>query len=167
MLSKQESQKTSFQAAVKKVMPMRSVKMILHPTDFSDSALEAMDLAHALARDHGATLVVLGVAVPQMSIAEMRDAEMIAAVERLHQQLSHLISTIRDASVECDAVQGLPGQAIVTVANEIGADLIVMGTYGRRGVSRLLVGSVAEYVMRNATCTVVTVKPAVATIAPL
>lgn len=155
--------RTFFQATVGKDEPMRSVKMILHPTDFSDAALEAMDLAHALARDQGATLVVLGVAAPQMSIAELRDAEMIAAVERLHQQLSHLISTIRDASVQCDAVQGLPGQAIVTVANEINADLIVMGTQGRRGVSRLLLGSVAEYVMRNAKCSVVTVKPPAAT----
>lgn len=138
---------------------MRKLKMILHPTDFSEAAVEAMDVAHSLARDHGATLVVLGVAVPQMSIAEVRDAEMMATVELLHQQLSHLISTIPDVAVTCDAVQGLPGQAIMTVAEEIRADLIVMGTHGRRGVSRLLIGSVAEYVMRNAKCPVVTVRP--------
>lgn len=138
---------------------MRQFKTILHPTDLSDAALEAMDLARSLARDHGAKLVVLGVAIPPMPIAELCDADMIAAVEHLRDQLSTLISTIDDVPVRCDAVLGLPGQAILTVANEIGADLIVMGTHGRRGISHLLVGSVAEFVLRNARCPVITVKP--------
>lgn len=149
-----------------KDLTMRKVKTILHPTDFSDSAMGAMELAQSLARDHGAKLVVLGVAVPEMSIAEFRDQEMIAAVVRLHQQVTDLISTITDVPVECDAVQGLPGQAILTVAIEIDADLIVLGTHGRRGVSRLLVGSVAEYVMRNAKCPVVVVKSSASTSVP-
>lgn len=138
---------------------MRPIKTILHPTDFSDAALEAMELAGSLAREHGATLVVLGVVIPSLPIGELRDPEMMAAVKHLQQQLLALISKMDNVSVRCDAVLGLPGQAILTVAEEIQADLIVMGTHGRRGISHLLLGSVAEYVLRNAKCPVVTVKP--------
>jgi nucleotide-binding universal stress UspA family protein len=54
--------------------------------------------------------------------------------------------------------EGIPAEEIVRVAREVEADLIVMGTHGRSGLGRLLLGSVAEQVMRHATCPVLTLK---------
>jgi nucleotide-binding universal stress UspA family protein len=62
--------------------------------------------------------------------------------------------------------EGDPVEAILRVAEEIGADLIVMGTHGRTGLSRLFMGSVAEQVLRRAPCPVLTLKsPFAATVA--
>jgi universal stress protein A len=142
---------------------MLRFKTILHPTDFSETAIQSMHLAQSLARDHGAELVVLAVGKPPTPFAALYtpDVEMMGLIKELRLQVASLIETINDVTVRADAVQGLPGQAIVSVADEIHADLIVMGTHGRTGLLRLMMGSVAEYVMQHAHCPVITLRPAI------
>jgi universal stress protein A len=109
-----------------------------------------------LARDYGAKLVILGVVEPMPPVSEIYVpvGEMAGQVEEMRRQVAKVASAIGDVPVEQHALQGIPGQAIVAVAEECQADLIVMGTHGRRGLSRLVMGSVAEHVMRHAQCLV-------------
>jgi universal stress protein A len=147
---------------------MLQIRTILHPTDFSDAAMQALQLARSLARDHGAKIVLLGVTVPPPPVSEVYVpvGELEGQVEEMRRQLTQLASSIADVPVECHALQGVPGQAIVTTADECEADLIVMGTHGRTGLTRLVMGSVAEDVVRRAHCPVLTVKPAPAARVP-
>lgn len=143
---------------------MLSIHTILHPTDFSDAAAQSLQLARSLARDYGAKLVILGVVEPMPPVSEIYVpvGEMAGQVEELRRQVAKIASTIGDVPVEQHALQGSPGHSIVAVAEECQADLIVMGTHGRSGLSRLVMGSIAEYVMRHAHCPVLTVKPGAA-----
>lgn len=140
---------------------MLHIQTILHPTDYSDAAKQALQLARSLARDHGAKLVILGVTMPTPPVSEVYVpvGEMEGQLEEVRRQVAAIASAIDDVPVETHALQGMPGQAIVAVAEECQADLIVMGTHGRSGLSRLVMGSVAEHVMRHAHCPVLTVKP--------
>jgi nucleotide-binding universal stress UspA family protein len=76
----------------------------------------------------------------------------------LQAQLNTVAASIKNISVESRVVEGDPTVAIVDLAREAGADIIVIGSHGRAGLSRLLMGSVAEQVVRNASCPVLTVK---------
>jgi nucleotide-binding universal stress UspA family protein len=80
-------------------------------------------------------------------------------LEQTRPLLTSVASKIVDVPVETQVLLGTPGAAIVTAARDSNADLIVMGTHGRTGISRLLLGSVAEYVLRHAQCPVLTIKP--------
>ena len=84
--------------------------------------------------------------------------ESVGNTEQTRQELARLAATISDLAVETQVVGGPPGPAIVQSAQGWNADLIVMGTHGRTGLSRLLMGSVAEHVIRNAACPVLTIK---------
>ena len=119
--------------------------------------MQSLQLARSLARDHGAKLIVLGVALPAIPSSEFdaNDADQIADLPR---QLAALTSTIDDVSAEYQVVEGQPGPAITECAEKVGANLIVMGTTGRSDLPWMVMGSVAEYVTRNATCPVLTVK---------
>jgi nucleotide-binding universal stress UspA family protein len=70
-----------------------------------------------------------------------------------------LAAGVRESALECQTgtVEGIPGDEIVDYATKIGADLIVMGTHGRGGLRRVLLGSVAEKVLRAACCPVLVV----------
>jgi nucleotide-binding universal stress UspA family protein len=120
---------------------MSTIQTILHPTDFSERSDGALPIAQALARDQGARLVVLHV---------MDESAPAAAVR----------ATVPDARVRMEQrlEKGDPAETILRVASEIKCDLIVMGTQGRTGLERLVMGSVAEKVLRQATCPVLIVK---------
>jgi nucleotide-binding universal stress UspA family protein len=139
---------------------MLTIRTLLHPTDFSDYSDNALQLACALARDHGARLVLLHVATTSMVTysegALPLDADRIAAEER--EQLNKLRVPDPGLRVERRFAEGDAALEILRVAKEIGADLIVMGTHGRTGLERLLMGSVAEQVVRDSPCPVLTVK---------
>jgi nucleotide-binding universal stress UspA family protein len=116
-------------------------------------------LACALARDYGARLVLLHVAVPPEVVREavlvpiLRDNQAELA-EKLHQlAVSHA-----NLHVEHRLERGDAATEILRVAQEDRTDLIVIGTHGRTGLGRLLKGSVAEQVVRKAPCPVLTVK---------
>jgi nucleotide-binding universal stress UspA family protein len=142
---------------------MLRIQTILHPTDFSEGAQPALQIAHSLARDHQAKLVL--VAVPPLPPPAHKypfppgQTEYASVVRDTQQQLDTLAATILDIPVQHRVPCGLPGPAILATAAEHHADLIVMGTHGRTGITRWLMGSVAEYLLRHAKCPVLTIKP--------
>jgi nucleotide-binding universal stress UspA family protein len=139
---------------------MLSIHTILHPTDFSPQSQAAFQVACALARDYVARLVLVHVKPPEMIYGEgyalPPDPE--TARKELQEQLDHLLAPDPVICVERLLKQGDAAQEILRVANETHPDLVVLGTHGRTGVSRLLMGSVAEAVLRKAPCPVLTVK---------
>jgi nucleotide-binding universal stress UspA family protein len=145
---------------------MLPVHTILHPTDFSEGSAFAFRLACALARDYDARLIVMHVSTPSAPIYGDRFMTAVMpdpAQERLRQkQLRHQLEQLhpRDARVQVEhrLAEGYPVAEILAVAKEERADVILMGTHGRTGLGRLLMGSVAEEVVRKAPCPVVTVK---------
>ena len=125
---------------------------ILHPTDFSERSGYAFRLACSLARDRGARLIVLHVMpVPLVQEKRFYQEEMSAELNRLRAPDSQI-------QVEHRLEEGDPATQILRIAQETGCDLVVMGTHGRTGLDRLIMGSVAEEVVRRASCPVVTVK---------
>jgi nucleotide-binding universal stress UspA family protein len=140
---------------------MLTVRTILHPTDFSPQADNAFRLALAVARDYGARIIVTHVreipagAYGEYGVMLVDPAEDRRDVQGKLNQVKH-----KNKSLVSDALlaEGDPAAEIVNLAKEEGCDLIVMGTHGRSGLARLLMGSVAEQVSRQAHCPVLTVK---------
>jgi nucleotide-binding universal stress UspA family protein len=127
--------------------------------DFDDASMAALTYARALARNFGARLHVLHVMENVFLRAMANDPRAIQAgvTRRLHDVLSpddrealHAVALVRKSDA--------PADEIVKYAREENVDLIVMGTHGRPGVAHLLMGSVAEKVVRTAPCPVMTVR---------
>lgn len=143
---------------------MSTIQTILHPTDFSTLSGGAFKQAYSLARDHKAKLVLLHVIEPKVVIysGTMMPPPPPRAPEEereaLREQLRQMKLPDNAVTVEHRVVEGDPATAILHIAKDIKADLIVLGTHGRTGLGRLLMGSVAEKVVRNAECPVLTVK---------
>jgi nucleotide-binding universal stress UspA family protein len=139
---------------------MLTVRTILHPTDFSEPSGYAFNLACALARDYGARLVVLHVTPPPVIVYGGGMAPPLPAdyEDRLREQLRQVVPPDPKVAVEHRLVEGDMAAEILRIAGETKCDLIVMGTHGRTGLGRMLMGSVAEQVVRKASCPVVTVK---------
>jgi nucleotide-binding universal stress UspA family protein len=138
---------------------MLPIRTILHPTDFSEQSQCALRLAGALARDHGARLVLLHVAAAP--VAFYTEGVFVPAPSDPHDEERRQLEQLEvpgAAPAERRLAEGNPPSEILRVAEETGADLIVMGTHGRTGLARLLMGSVAEQVVRRAPCPVLTVK---------
>jgi nucleotide-binding universal stress UspA family protein len=149
---------------------MLPIKTILHPTDFSPSARYALWLASSLARDHGARLVVMHVAGPALAklYGEVPVFQQLEEHERdLEERLHRLKPLHFKLPVEYRMEKGVPAEEILRVAQETKCDLIVMGTYGRTGLNRMLMGSVAEQVLRKARCPVLAVKSPLREPAPI
>ncbi len=131
---------------------MLAIHTVLHPTDFSDRSRLAFELACSLARDQHARLMVLHVMpVPLVQEKTFYREEMAAELDRL---------AAPDAGVRMERrlEEGDIVPQILRVVREARCDLIVMGTHGRTGLGRLLLGSVAEQVLRTAPCPVLTVR---------
>jgi nucleotide-binding universal stress UspA family protein len=139
---------------------MLPIRTVLHPTDFSDRSEFAFRLACSLARDYGARLIVLHVAVPPVAVygEGMMAPAPEGNLDELRQQLELLLPRDPRVGVEHRLVEGDAAAEILQAAKDTGSDVIVMGTHGRTGLGRLLLGSVAEQVVRRAACPVVTVK---------
>jgi nucleotide-binding universal stress UspA family protein len=134
---------------------MIRIKKILYPTDFSSHSNQAYFHALALAETHGASLTVLFVYNPEAN-AGSRDAEKMRDYWR--SQLEQIRPVNPAIAVSHVLLEGDPATEIVRYGRDAGMDLIVMGTHGRTGVERLLLGSVAEKVLRDAPCSVLVVK---------
>lgn len=144
------------------------IKKVLVPVDFSTDSLRAAEYAKNFAAPFGAQLVLLHVIEPiyyaspadmyaaspnlALLIEEQRKAAQ-AQLEQLAQKLSG-----QGAKVQTLLKSGSPAQVIADTAKRIKADLIVMATHGRTGLAHVLLGSVAERVVRLATCPVLTVR---------
>lgn len=135
-----------------------TLRKILHPTDGSPSAMRALEVAARFATNRRAELLILHAELPLgADPPEARTGldEYVATARRLLRSLS-----VNEPS-PVDVIQARAfsaHDAIVEVAAERHADLIVMGTHGHRGLSRLLLGSNAERVLRQAPCHVLTVR---------
>ena len=141
-------------------------RTILVPTDFSEHADHALDYAVELATRFGATMhLVHAIPVPAMGVHEIGVAYNAMAIESLTKAAQNALDAraaryrdrIEFASARCEV--GDARDVIDRAATNIKADLIVMGTHGRRGIRRLLLGSVAEAIVRSSPCPVLTVRP--------
>jgi nucleotide-binding universal stress UspA family protein len=135
-------------------------KTILHPTDFSERSEAALAAAVMFAREYGARLVVLHVSVPPAALYGEGAVPLLPGEWRANMKrtLDRLASPDPAVALERRIEDGDPADTVVRVAREIGADVIIMGTHGRSGLSRLLLGSVAESVLRKADGMVMTIK---------
>jgi nucleotide-binding universal stress UspA family protein len=140
---------------------MLTIRTILHPTDFSDNADCAFSVAAALARDYGARLIVLHVATPPpvVGYAEgIRIPDPRESHEALRAELHRLHPADTGIEMEHRLVEGDDAAEILRTAKETHCDLIVIGTHGRTALTHLLMGSIADQVVRRAECPVVTVR---------
>jgi nucleotide-binding universal stress UspA family protein len=146
---------------------MRTFRRILHATDFSSASRRALARAIALARQNRAPLSIAhALPAPAMLVGDgfvpPGTYEMIdrGSRERARKQLTALVARARRAGVRATALllDGVPHEQIPRAARRTRADLIVIGTHGRSGLSRVLLGSVAERVIRLAPCPVLTVR---------
>ena len=132
---------------------------ILAPIDYSNSSVAALKHAAALAREADGTLLVLHVVDAGSESVSPKPEELN---DPLRQEVVQLLQSLSKSEhpVRFDEwrVEGIPVSAILSVAANERADLIVMGTTGRTGLKRFLLGSVAEGVIRQATCPVLTLK---------
>jgi universal stress protein A len=142
---------------------MLPVHTILFPTDFSGCSAVAYPLARALAADHGSWIVVLHVLTPSPVLPHQALILLPPTTDyqdELRDELARQYPRDGQVHIEHRLVGGDPAEVILAIAHEIGADLIIMGTHGRTGVDRLLMGSVAEQVVRKSPCPVLTVRAA-------
>jgi nucleotide-binding universal stress UspA family protein len=137
-----------------------AIRRILHPTDFSERCHPAFELACALARDFGAELVVCHVSPPPVLVVGDGAVTEIptGSAEAMLARLKTVTTADPRVTVTHQLLRGDPAAEIVRLAGDAKIDLVVMGTHGRTGLSRLLMGSVAEQVLRKAPCPVLTVK---------
>ena len=129
---------------------------ILFPSDFSHTGDAALEMATALARDAGATLVI--VHVEEHPMAYGGPEVYYTAIADLHRMLEDIKPADLQVPYQHRLITGKPASAIARLAEDENIDMIVMGTHGRSGLSRLLMGSVAEAVVRHAKCPVLTYK---------
>jgi nucleotide-binding universal stress UspA family protein len=140
-----------------------AIRLIVCPIDFSESCKHAMTMAFALARTTGARIVLLhvvslpdaaymGYGIPGAAL------EMNKYQEDMREALDKANCPDSKIPLERRLEEGNPPDVIVEVAGQVGADLIVMGTHGYKGLTHAVMGSVAEQVMRKATCPVLTLR---------
>ncbi len=133
-----------------------ALRAILVATDFSPMAERALDFAISVATASGASITLLHVYdLPAFSLPPgilVPTEDIVGAVESAsREKMDELVQKKRGAGVKIGKMlrDGVPWETIEGVAGEIGADLVVVGTHGRRGLSRALLGSVAERVLRT------------------
>lgn len=137
-------------------------KRIMFATDFSPASDTALKFATALARDSGALLLIAHVEeMPTPYIGgEMYFTQPDYPNPEIRKMLEAVVPTDPSVRFEHKLVMGVAADDIVRLSDAEQADLLVIGTHGRTGLKRVLMGSVAESVMRLATCPVLTVKQA-------
>jgi len=136
---------------------MIHVTKILYATDFSSHSNQAYFHAVALAEKHGASLTIVYVYAPSFGTPEVHDRG-LPDRDHWRKQLEQIRPVDSRIPVKHVFLEGDPAMEIVRYATDAGIDLIVMGTHGRTGLEKLLMGSVAEKVMREAPCSVLVVK---------
>jgi nucleotide-binding universal stress UspA family protein len=143
-----------------------SIKKIILATDFSDASREAGCHALLMAHTYKAELKVLHVfdvgAWNLPSQHYLTSDRAVEAIEETRQRGKDALKKLEesfDLKVETIFTEGGPGHEIVHVAEELNADLIVLGSHGYTGWKRFTIGSVAEFVGRHAPCAVFTIRP--------
>ena len=136
---------------------MAMFKTILAPTDFSDLSAAGVRYASRLAKETGAELVVFNVVLVDESNA-IDKRELAEHKVRLEEFVTdQLADEARELKIRKAVAGGQPFNAIVDCAESEHADLIVMSSHGRSGLSRMLIGSVTDKILRGARCPVLVV----------
>src|SRR5262245_26615214 len=133
---------------------------ILHPTDFSAPSEYAWRLACCLARDHGARLILVHVRTTGHLLyaeAALPAADTCHEVQ-IREALQEITPTDSRLAVERHLLEGSAAEALLEFIGDHPVDLVVMGSHGRTGIGRLVMGSVAEQIVRKAPCPVMIVK---------
>jgi nucleotide-binding universal stress UspA family protein len=142
-----------------------SLKDILFPTDFSPASEAALPFALKLARIYGARVHVAHVILPEPHprVLSSRISEQDTVWDEAKQRLDEFTVGPSTVNVPCTALlaSGDLGNVIPTMIHEHEIDMVIVGTRGRRGVSRLVMGSKAEAIYRSASCPVLTIGPQV------
>jgi nucleotide-binding universal stress UspA family protein len=146
---------------------MSRIRRVLHASDFSAASRRAFTMAIALAKSVDATLTVVYVIEPLGPTVAQQYVDAVT-LDQLDKQarrwtarhLNRLADRAKKAGVRATALvrEGDPVEQIVRAARSTRADLIVVGTHGRRGLPKFVLGSVAERVIARAPCPVVTVR---------
>lgn len=140
------------------------IHRILVPVDFSPNSRKAVDYATAFARQFGATITFLHVIQVNYAYGEFGaidftalEREMRAGAEK---ELSGLLASTTAAGLQAASIirEGSPAKVIADVARELQSDLLVISTHGYTGLRHVLMGSIAEHVVRYAPCPVLVVR---------
>lgn len=133
---------------------------VVVPVDFSDCSLDALEYGTQIAKDFGASLTLLHVLEPVAYDDDRMSAQQDRLKDGIDSQLRSYVSAIQSAGVSVREVirGGVPADTILECGRASDCGLIVMGTHGRRGISHVMRGSVAEAVLRRSTCPVLVVK---------
>jgi len=141
-----------------------TIQKILVPTDGSDYSMRAAEYAISIAKTHDAqitiTYVIDEVVIDQFSKPEERETVESELKTDGQRYIHYVMGLAEKEAVKSTSmlVKGRPFEQIVNLAKSLNVDLIVMGTYGRRGAERILIGSVAERVIEYSPCPVLVVK---------
>lgn len=145
---------------------MKDIKKILCPVDLSENSVELAEYASTLAKALGAEVCVLYVAptlsqyvgfhVPPSSIENFVGEIVDGAVKNMEKFVAENFSGVKASG---KVITGYAAEEILHYATEIDADIIILATHGRRGIDRVLFGSVAEKVVKNALQAVLTIHP--------
>jgi nucleotide-binding universal stress UspA family protein len=146
---------------------LAGLKRILHATDFSKASARALQEAVKLAKENSARLLVVHVIEPTPYVAggEFGGAEIYMKLEdatkrNAQSSMSKLMQRLKKLQIKAESLllRGAAHEQIVKAAKSKKADMIVIGTHGRTGLSKLFLGSVAGKVVSLATCPVMTVR---------
>ena len=150
---------------------MNAIRTIVTPIDFSDNAGLVVESAAYMAGTFGANLHVIfivqnfedysGFFVPQMNVPNIEHELFVGAEEQMETFCKEHSAIIEKMGIRVTnkVLVGDVGEKIVEYAIEVGGDLIVMGTHGYKGLERIMFGSVADQVVKSASCPVMTVNP--------
>ena len=141
---------------------------ILYPTDFSDQSLHALEYATGLAETYNAEIHCLHVVdeayqywmsmgPDSVPVGPVLDDVVTGSQEQMNRFLAKHLADV-SFPVSSSVVLGRPFMEIIGKARELPADVIVLSTHGRTGLSHILLGSVAEKVVRKAPCPVLTIR---------
>lgn len=150
-------------AAIAAPAAASAIRKVLAPLDFSDCSLAALEYAVQAAEQFDAAITILHVMEPvsySLDFTLTHAGETRAQRERLEARLGELTEPLKRKGLRANHALrgGIPADSVLDWSREEAYDLVVMGTHGRRGISHLVSGSVAEAVLRRASCPVLTVK---------
>lgn len=142
------------------------VEKILFPTDFSEGSYHALPIAADLTRHYSAQLCILHVVYDVFKATDSHVPHVSA--DDLYREICDWAQKEIDTccveetrgitAIEKKVLKGVPHEEIIRFAADEHVDMIIMGTYGKKGLERLIFGSTAERVVRGATCPVMTVR---------
>lgn len=143
---------------------MISFKHILVPVDFGEPSDHALEVAMNLAKQYGSLVTLVHVwELPAYAYSgmELAPVDLLTPIQdAAREQLDKTVNMVKKSGVEVRGIlkQGVPWREILSTINDSQPDLVVIGTHGRRGVKRALLGSVAEKVVRTSSAPVLTVR---------